>query len=224
MKNQPHSNSDPSTRLAPRMDELRALLGGIDPAVIAARTGSEFNGDEFNLHLWGKPVILTLDGFNALDAATHQPLRPDQQMLLLYYFSTADGSPETGQWISFADLPDGRFYNQAFQGYTGHELLKAFGADREDFEQAATRLDGRPYPGDSKHRFGDSAFIFPALPRVTLLVLFWQGEEGEVVDLPSSYQILFDSSASHYLPIEAYAILGSSLTRRLIAVRNEREP
>jgi len=196
------------------MNELRLHLEGIEPAVLAERTGSELDGSEFRLHLWGKPVRLVMPEFTALDAATRQPLRPDQQMLLLYYFSTADGTPETGQWISFADLPGGRFYNQAFQGYTGHELVKAFGPDQATFERAAAILDGRHYP------LGDSAFLFHALPRVALLVIFWQGEDSEdTVDFPPAYQILFDSSANHYLPTDACAILGSSLTRRLIAAR-----
>ena len=204
-------NPDPATRLAPRITELRARLEGIEPGVLAARTGSEFGGDdhrsnEFHLLLWGKPVSLTYPSFIALDPATRQELRPDQLTLLLYYFSAADGTPETGQWISFADLPDGRFYNQAFQGYTGHELVKAIGSDQPAFERAAASLDGRPYPQ------GDAAFIFRALPYMALLVIFWQGDE----DFPASYQILFDASASHYLPTDACAILGSTLTHRLI--------
>jgi hypothetical protein len=197
------------------MDELRLRLKGTDPAVLAERTGCEQDGNEFHLYLWGKPVCLTLPEFTALDAASRQPLRSDQQMLLLYYFTTADGTAETGQWISFADLPGGRFYNQAFQGYTGHELVKAFGPDQASFERAAACLDGRPYP------LGDAAFLFHALPRVALLVIFWQGEDSEdTVDFPPSFQILFDSSASHYLPTDACAILGSTLTHRLIAARS----
>ena len=196
------------------MNELRTRLEAIAPALLAARTGSDFENNELRLHLWGKPVCLALPGFTALDAATRQPLRPDQELLLLYYFSTADGTPETGQWISFADLPGGRFYNQAFQGYTGHELAKAFGPDQATFERAASSLDGRPYP------LGDAAFLFHVLPCVALLVVFWQGEDSEdTVDFPPSFQILFDSSASHYLPTDACAILGSTLTRRLIAAK-----
>jgi len=214
MATQPPSHPDPSSRLAQRMDELRLRLKGIEPAVLVERTGSERNGNEFHLQLWGKPVFLTLPEFTAFDADTRQPLRPDQQMLLLYYFSTADSTAETGQWISFADLPGGRFYNQAFQGYTGHELVKAFGPDQPAFECVAAGLDGRPYP------LGDAAFLFHALPRVALLVIFWQGEDSEdTIDFPPSFQILFDSSASHYLPTDVCAILGSSLTRRLIAAR-----
>jgi hypothetical protein len=155
-------------------------------------------------------VILGWPGLVALDAATRQELRPDQQTMLLYYFNLADGTLETGQWISFADLPDGRFYNPAFQGYTGRALAQAFGPDQVAFEQAAAHLDGRPYP------LGDAGFLFRIFPFVSLLVAYWQGDE----DFPPSCQVLFDSSVSHYLPTEACAILGSMLTRRLIAARD----
>jgi hypothetical protein len=144
-----------------------------------------------------------------------QPLSAFDQALLLYYLTTADGALLTGEWIAFSDLPDGRFYNQAFQGYTGHELVKVFGSDHMAFERAAASLDGRPYPQ------GDAAFLFHALPNITLLVIFWQGETDEdSPQFPASYQILFDANASHYLPTDAYAILGSALTRRLISQKN----
>ena len=209
MTTQPLPAPDPSSRLAPRMGELRTILEGTEPAVLAERTGSELAGNEFRLHLWGKAVILTLPGFIALDAATRQELRPDQQMLLLYYFGTADATPQTGKWISFADLPGGRFYNQAFQGYSGKELARAFQDDRAAFERAAQALDG------VRHALGDAAFAFQALPRVSLLAVFWQGDE----EFPSTCQVLFDAAASHYLPTDAYAILGGTLTRRLIKAR-----
>ncbi len=212
MASQPRliSPSEPTSRLTPRIAELRAQLAGVAPSTLVARTGSEFISQEFQLLLWGKPVRLTWPACIALDTVTRQELRPDQQALLLYYFSTADGTPETGQWVSFADLPDGRFYNQAFQGYTGQELARAIGSQQSAFERAAACLDGRPYP------LGDAAFIFHALPCVTLLVTYWHGDE----DFPPSCQVLFDTSASHYLPTDACAVLGHILTRRLIAARD----
>jgi hypothetical protein len=127
--------------------------------------------------------------------------------LLLYYFSVADGAPLSDRWISFSELPDGKFYNQAFQGYTGQRLVQVFKNNRQSFELAAARQDGR------RLSHGDVGFMFQALPRIPLMVAYWQGDE----DFPSNFQILFDASASHYLPTDAYAILGSTLTRRLVA-------
>lgn len=197
------------------MEELRALLAGIEPRVLASHAGGDLEGNTIYLQYWGKTVCLASPGYTALDAATWRPLRPDEEMLLLYYLSTADGAVETGQWISFADLPGGRFYNQAFQGYTGHELAKAFRADKAAFARAAASLDGRPYP------LGDAAYQFHVLPHVSLLVVYWQGDEGdEGIAFPASCQVLFDATAGHYLPTDACAVLGSILTRKLISARS----
>ena len=130
------------------------------------------------------------------------------QAVLAYYFYTSDGAPLTGQWISFADLPDGRMYNSAFQGYSGDELVKAFGLNVDGFKLACERYGG------TVTSVGDAAFIFYALPRLPLLVNYWCGDE----DFPSSCKILFDSSVSHYLPTDVCAILGSMLTRKIIKI------
>jgi len=127
--------------------------------------------------------------------------------MLLYYFHTADGTPLTGRWISFADLPAGRFYNQAFQGYTGSELQRYFKNDIESLKLAALRSSGSLVP-DSP---GNLAFRFQALPHVPLLLVIWEGDE----DFPPSFQFLFDAATAHYLPTDACAILGSTLTGRL---------
>jgi hypothetical protein len=128
------------------------------------------------------------------------------QALLLYYFTTADASPLTGRWISFAELPDGRIYNQAFQGYSGDLLARQFGTDLPAFERASRCLAG------GHLSYGDSAFVFLALPRVSLSAVLWHGDE----EFPASCKVLFDSSVIHYLPTDVCAILGSLLTGKLL--------
>jgi hypothetical protein len=126
--------------------------------------------------------------------------------LLLYYFSNADGSPLTGRWISFAELPDGRVYNQAYQGYSGDLLARRYGADLTGLERASRSLDGE------RVAYGDLGFVFLALPRVSLLAVLWRADD----EFPASGKVLFDSSAVHYLPTDVCAILGSMLTRKLL--------
>ncbi|MBN1149205.1 MAG: DUF3786 domain-containing protein [Anaerolineales bacterium] len=208
------SGPDPD-RFTRRIDELRNGLLGVDPLLLAERTQSAFRllqdeRGEFQLPLWGRQVAIAYPEFVARDLATGAVSNPMHQALLLYYFYIADGMPISGQWLSFSELPDGRFYNQAFQGYTGRQLARVFTSDRQSFERAAQGLGG------VSASLGDASYVFQALPRAPLLVVFWQGDE----DFPSSFQILFDASACHYLPTDGYAILGSTLTHRLIAARN----
>lgn len=192
--------------------KLRSQLSGSDPFLLADRTGAHYvrQGEaagEFQLSVWNQPVVVTFPGFQAFQAASREVLPAFNSALLLYYFNTADGAPLGGQWVSFTELPNGRFYTKAFQGYTGTELTRAFQHRMDAFVQAAEILGG------ASQALGDLSYEFQALPRVPVLVSCWRGDE----DFPPSFKILFNSSASHYLPTDAYAILGSSITRKLIS-------
>jgi hypothetical protein len=59
---------------------------------------------------------------------------------------------------------------------------------------------------------GELAFAYQVLPHVRLLAACWLGDE----EFPPSYRVLFDAAAGHHLTTDAYAILGSMLTRRLL--------
>lgn len=197
-----------------RIEELRRSLSPRDPKTLSQNTGALYetlddNSGVFHVKVWNQPLTVSYPGFVALHAQSGQAAAPPIQALLLYYFATADDAPLAGKWISFSELPDGKFYQQAFQGYTGAELGRTFQNDKDAFIKAATRLGGEAQP------LGDAAFSFLALPRVPVLAVLWQGDE----DFPASYRILFDQSAHHYLPADVYAIVGSMLTRRLTGAR-----
>jgi len=197
-----------------RAAELWRGLEGMDPEVLAANTGATYDSGEGELRLtvWGRSVRLAHPGFAAKTAEAGKPLDPFTTLLLAYYFAQADGAPESGNLIAFSELPNATFYTQAFQGYTGAELGRAFGDDIEAFGNAAVSLAGRPEP------IADRAFSFPVLPLVRVTVACWQGDE----DFPSSYRVLFDAAVAHHLPTDASAILGSTITGRLIAAHGRR--
>ena len=194
--------------LAERASELYASLHNADPHLLAARTGATYSDDEraFHLPLWGKELLVPFPTFVARDAASGRPVDGFNRALLAYYFSTADGTPPAGRWISFSELPDGMFYTRAFQGYTGRELIRRFGNDVTAFSHAAEKCGGRSID------LGDAAYDFHVLPNVFLAAVAWQGD----ADFPPSYRLLFDAAIDHYLTTDVCAVLGSELTRRLL--------
>lgn len=203
-------NPDPSAKLAGRLDQLRSTLRLLEPGLVAARSGASWQASgpdrgELHVPLWGQVCIFPFP--ELVEIESHNMRLPDlQQALLLYYLVTADGTSLTGNWVSFADLPDGRLYNSAFQGYSGDEISKRFCLDLEVFKIASIKSGGNFID------IGSASFIFQPLPRVPLMVTYWLGDE----DFPSSCKILFDASACHYLPVDACAVLGSMLTHKLI--------
>jgi hypothetical protein len=219
---QKRSSSPDPTHLEQRTTELHDSLRQVDPQLLARRTGATYTpaGEgqgSFQLGYWDRPLALAYPAFVARDERTDQGIGPLDEAMLAYYFALSDGTPETGAWISFSDLPDGRFYTQAFQGYTGDELAKVMGNDEDGFAAAAGAIHGRDL--STGGQLGDRAFAFRALPYVSLLVVCWLGDE----DFPPSYRLLFDSAVKHHLSTDACAILGSSLTRRLIRAYSQPE-
>jgi hypothetical protein len=206
---------DTPNPLGDRVAEIREHLANKTPESLAARTGTIYTSKtnqqgEFRLDYWSREIILRFPEFTGRYTDTGEKLNTFDTTMLAYYFDVSDGTPITGKWIAFNQIPGGLFYAQAFQGYTGNELVKAFGNDADAFIEANVTLQGR------RDFFGNVAFSYQVLPRVPLMVVCWLGDE----DFPSSYRILFDSNAHHHLVTDAYAILGSNLTRRLINAKS----
>lgn len=193
-----------------RADELRCELLSMVPEQLAALTDSELKGTDqdrlFSFSYWGKPVELSCQDYIARDQESQAILPPVHQAMILYYFHSSRGSTETGKWVSFSELADGQFYNAAFQGYTSKKLLQHFGDDYPAFNQANLDLCG------VKTNFGDGAYRYQILPRVAMLMVYWEGDE----EFPPSYKILFEDIVDYHLPTDACAILASMLTGKLV--------
>jgi hypothetical protein len=203
---------DKSLKALPgKVAQLRRELRDLDLQELRRGTGSEYTEEApgkgvFRLPMWGREVIVEAPSFTARIGETGSELSIDQQALLLFYFRHAQGGGPDGRLVSFSELPGGRFYNAAFQGYSGNALAQAFKADRAAFERAAEKLEGEPVP------LGEAAYTFRVLPRVVLGVVYWEGDE----DFPASMQVLFDTAAVRHLPVDVCAIMGGMLARRLI--------
>ena len=197
--------------LESRVTDLRVHLGTIPPERLADWTGAarlELGPErgEFHLAMLGQQLVVTYPDFRVL-TVTGDSVSVIKQALLIYYFVTSTGaSPSEQQWISFADLPEGRVYSSAFQGYTGDELTKRFRLDLDAFRSACQRAGG------TMLSLGNAAYRFSAFPRLGLAVVYHLGDE----DFPSMCKILFAATAGQYLPTEACAMLGSMLTQKIL--------
>lgn len=192
--------------LLPKLDEMRRALSGQTPQTVALLTGAAMDDDNtLRLPLWADEWLVSFPAVD-ISGADGRPCPPDRLVMLLYYLLHADGVGPAGRWIAFHDLPNGTFYNQAFQGYSGNKLAGYFVNNIEAFREAARSLGG------SAQELGDTAYAFRPLPRVLLAAQYWQGDDEFA---PRAY-ILFDASAGHYLPTDGLAILGSQLVGKLI--------
>jgi len=129
--------------------------------------------------------------------------------IILSHFAKAEIMPKSGKLIKYGDLPGGHAYERAYMQRAIEPITEAFG-DRPSTEliEAAKLLNGVVLD------FGDVAVEIPALQGIPLLYVLWLKEE-----FPASLTVLYDESASRYLPTEDLAVLTELTSSRLIKAK-----
>jgi hypothetical protein len=93
-------------------------------------------------------------------------------------------------------------------------LARRFGDDPEGLVEAVLRIGGREVervPGQGR------AFIFEALPRVPLKLVFEEPDE----EFGPEFIILYDRHSIEYMQFEALAFLGGLLLTELLGVQGD---
>ena len=138
-----------------------------------------------------------------------------QQVLILHYLQgsmTSQGMSATGEWISFQDVPDGRFYMGAFLKRAKDPLVKTFGPKPDRL----TEVSSKAYNA-SPLDFGDFSVLVHAFPRVPVALVLWEGDD----EFPPEGNILFDRSISHILSAEDIAWLAGMVIYPLTGMAKE---
>ena len=191
-----------------QLDVLRTEIRITQPGRLAANCGASLVEQQLQLSYWGNEVAISLPELKAYHLVDGTDCSVYDEGMLLYYLRQADGTPMAERWIGFRELPAGSFYSQAFQGYSGDRLARAYGEKPEAFADAA-RIVG----GDRLTGLPGVAFAFLPLPCIRLAAILYPGDE----EFAARASVLFDASASHYMTTDGLALLGSGLVGRLIA-------
>ena len=157
-----------------------------------------------------RPVKITWPGFECTDQMSGRPLPILDKILLVHYLNgalNAGGPPETHEWIAFQDLPDGRFYEPAFNKRAKAPLIAGFGANPELLREAA----GRIYHADPIE-IGDYGVVVRVLPLVPLALVLWAGD----AEFPPNGNILFDRNSVKLFSAEDVAWLAGRVIYPLI--------
>ena len=194
-------------KLAPVVKEAQEKLRQIDREVVAERSGATIDRD-------GNLCVEFLRREYVIDHAKWNVTRADDgttppslmQSLILTYLYMSDGTLPIDRWLGFRELPNGLFYAQAFQGYTGAVLARDLNGDVATFKQASEKLQGAVLA------LGDAGYVFQVLPRIKLAVIMWSGDD----EFPAQAQVLFQETAPHYLITDGLAIVGSLLIGQIV--------
>ncbi len=195
----------------------RKELEGKNPDLLAGFSGTAIQrGKEGNpslsLRFLGRPVSIPLPGLEIRTEENSDSLPLQQQILILHYLLgtwRSSGVRMTGDWIAYREVPNGRFYLDAFLKRAKNPLVKAFGEKPERLvELAKSEYEAGPFDQ------GDYSVIVHPLPLVPLALVLWRGDEEF---LPEG-NILFDRSISSILSAEDIAWLAGMVVYPLVGM------
>jgi len=179
----------------PMRDAALAAGAQFDPVQEAAVL--PLFGTAFRVSDQGRVIVRAVDGASA---------HPAERILILHYLAAAAGDPPAGRQMSFREFPGARFYDSTFRAHTVQELAGTFANDEGAFEAACRAAGGKREQGSGVR------MEFLALPKVRVTLCYWAGED----DMPAGAQVLFDASATSFLPVEDIAVVGESLVHRVV--------
>jgi len=193
-----------SEQLADKDPELLARLSG-------AVTGRDKDGrNVLILSALNREVRITWPDFTFESEKVEAEIPIQQQILYLHYLCGAwssKGAKTTGEWISFQEIPDGRFYMDAFQRRAKNPMVMTFGEKPDLLLKIATELYGAvPF------NQGDVSVVVRALPLVPIALILWKGDE----EFPPEGNVLFDRSIIGMLSAEDVAWLSGMVVYPMI--------
>ncbi len=116
----------------------------------------------------------------------------DVRLLTLAYLTGATEDPLTGRWVSPVGFSGGDlFFSSSAHDLEFADLLRVLKSPQE-FLTVGDRIGG------TREKVGDASLVLQTLPRLPILLIYWQGDE----ELPSKISALVDESARHHLAID----------------------
>jgi hypothetical protein len=206
----------------PRIDDYKQALklaseklSDKNPDLVVSLSGAQIARDKEGrtkllLNALGQKVSITWPDFSFASEKAEAEIPIQQQVLYLHYLYGAwssSGARATGEWISFQEIPDGRFYMDAFQRRAKNPMVMSFGEKPELLLKVATEMYG-VVPFNQ----GDVSVVVRALPLVPVALILWKGDE----EFPPEGNILFDRSIIGILSAEDIAWLSGMVVYPLI--------
>jgi hypothetical protein len=198
--------------LAISLEVLQEKVAPLDFAALAEGLGATY-GEEA-----GRPY-LSLPYFGSCLQVFKDELRyppwaladPWDAILLYNYIASQGRKPVRGQWIAYHSLP-----NSVSKAKTlvrlEQKLADHFAGQAARLKERASQMGGEMVAVGGED--ADVQVAFRPLPRVPVLLLFWDAEAEE--GFAPLARFLFDASVTTYLDLEAMLFLVEHLMERLM--------
>ena len=187
-------------------------LKKLDPLEIAKRLDVKYDDEnkQFIVPFFNKDYILDIEHKTIYRKDDNFVPSIDDSIIILNYLTYSSTNIEIhNKWVTLKEIPNGGvMFFPAFQNMTVKMLIKRFKDNIKEFEENALKLGGE------KINFGDNAYKFKVLPKISICVVYWEGDE----DFSSNASILFNPSIQHLVHIETVIGIGMCVANKLINI------
>ena len=153
------------------------------------------------LRMFAIDLVLDLMTFELVAQEGGAPARPADRVLLLHYLQCEFPVEQTGEMISFRNLPGGQFYFSPFQSRTVKPLLVRIGNDVELLRKQLSRFDYTIING------GDYAARIHAVGNLYIDLVYHLGDD----EFPPAADVIFDACVQRPFDAENAAVMASRI-------------
>ena len=181
---------------------VRERLARHTPEEIAEHAAVHYESGTIFCKTLGQDVCISLP-----DCAVEPPLSKWHTLTLLHYLDLADGTPLSGEVMTFGQYPSGMVRGGGFDRSAEEIIRRDLGAlTSGELERRCRALGAEILPSNA-----DFCARFEFAPRYPVFLRLWFADE----EFPASGRVLVDRNAAHYLTVEDAVSVGELILDRL---------
>ena len=197
--------------LAISLEVMHAKIAPLNFRDLAADLGAVYGEEEGRPYLafsfFGEALLVFKDEVRYPPGAEANPW----DAILLYNYIASEGKAQpTGTWITYQSLPNSVSKAKTLARLE-KELAEHVAGQLNQLERRAAALGGEVAKASEN---ADFQRVFLPLPRVPVLLLFWDAEPEEGFQAQAHF--LFDSTVGDFLDLESLLFLVEQLIDRLM--------
>ncbi len=134
-----------------------------------------------------------------------------EQVFLFNHLAQGGFSEPCGNWKGFIEFPNTVSKAKTMTGQVEEPLIERFSGKKDELAQRALALGATLVPEQGGS--ADIAVLFTPLPRVPVILLFWDRVPGE--DFQPQAKMMFDKTITEHLDIESIVFLSERIRQLL---------
>lgn len=162
---------------------------------------------EIKLKYFNKNYILNFEDESILDENSNKLSTGDSIIVLNYLTHSKEYVEDDYKWVSLKEISSATaLFYPAFNKSTIQKLIKTFDNKTDVLTQKSINLGGEEI------KMGDVAYKFQVLPKISIGIVFWQGDD----EIESNATVLFNPSIKDLVHVETVIGIGSAVVEKMV--------